>query len=121
NGLFAKDVQGVSEAAMGELCEYQWPGNVRELENVIERAVILEEGTSISSENFPFKKGVGALSVSDLGGGSDSLSIKKRSVELERDLIKRALEETGGNKTKASKILEISHRALIYKIKNYKL
>jgi two-component system response regulator AtoC len=121
NGLFAKGVLGISDGAMKELEEYQWPGNVRELENVIERAVILEEGTEISADNFPFKKGGSALELSDLVGGSNGLSIKKRSVELERELIKRALEETGGNKTKASKILEISHRALLYKIKNYKL
>ncbi len=121
NGLFAKGVEGVSEAAMLELQEYPWPGNVRELENVIERAVILEEGREIGPDNFPFKKGEGALEVPEFSGGSLGLSIKKRSVELERELITKALEETGGNKTRAAKILEISHRALLYKIKNYKL
>jgi two-component system response regulator AtoC len=106
---------------MLELQEYPWPGNVRELENVIERAVILEDGTEIGPDNFPFKKGAGAVDVPDFSGGTQGLSIKKRSEELERELITRALEETGGNKTRASKILEISHRALLYKIKNYKL
>lgn len=121
NGLFAKDVKGLSEAAMLELQEYPWPGNVRELENVIERAVILEEGSEIGPDNFPFKTGAGAVEIPDFSGGTQGLSIKKRSIELERELITRALEETGGNKTRAAKILEISHRALLYKIKNYKL
>ena len=121
NGRFAKGVEGISEAAMLELQEYSWPGNVRELENVIERAVILEEGREIGPDNFPFNKGAGAHEVPEFSGGSSGLSIKQRSVELERELITKALEETGGNKTRASKILEISHRALLYKIKNYKL
>ena len=53
--------------------------------------------------------------------GSGELSIKKASAFIERELIKRALEQTGGNRTRASKLLEISHRALLYKIKDYGL
>ena len=52
---------------------------------------------------------------------SDELSIKKMSTMLERILIRRALEKTRGNRTNASKLLEISHRALLYKIKDYGL
>ena len=79
NGLFAKGVSGISDGAMKELEEYNWPGNVRELENVIERAVILEEGKEISADNFPFNKGGSALEVCELTGASNGLSIKKRT------------------------------------------
>ena len=57
------------------------------------------------------------VSTGDLGG--DELSIKKATRELEQDLIKRALVATQGNRTNAAKLLEISHRALLYKIKEY--
>jgi two-component system response regulator AtoC len=122
NGRFAKEVEGISESAMEELKRYPWPGNVRELENVIERAVILEDGKMIGPDNFPFKgKGASALSLSKGISGYTGLSIKKGAEALERELIKKALEETDGNKSRAAKILEISHRALLYKIKNYEL
>ncbi|MEE9542691.1 MAG: sigma-54 dependent transcriptional regulator [Thermodesulfobacteriota bacterium] len=118
---FAKGVDSISESAMKELQEYPWPGNVRELENVIERAVILEDGSEVASDNFPFKDSAGDLLPALKGLGYTGLSIKKGSEALERDLISRALVETEGNKSRAAKILEISHRALLYKIKNYKL
>ena len=50
---------------------------------------------------------------------SDELSVKKNSRRMEQALIRRALERTGGNRTAAAKILELSHRALLYKIKEY--
>ncbi|MEE8575552.1 MAG: sigma-54 dependent transcriptional regulator [Thermodesulfobacteriota bacterium] len=115
---FGKDIKGISEKAMDELTSYSWPGNVRELENVMERAVILEDSDMISEENLPFKDKGGGEGASPAFSG---LSIKKASEALERDLIAKALIKTGGNKTRASKILEISHRALLYKIKNYEL
>ncbi len=95
-----------------------WPGNVRELENVLERALVLGDGPSI---DLPFLASVMKLeeaadeSVPDL----DALSIKKATRELEQDLIKRALVATSGNRTNAAKLLEISHRALLYKMKEY--
>lgn len=126
NGRFNKGVESISESAMEMLQEYSWPGNVRELENVIERAVILEEGSIVGPDNFPFKDSGAQFSLSGSKGisgrlGYTGLSIKKGSEALERELIERALEETEGNKSRAAKILEISHRALLYKIKNYKL
>jgi len=51
----------------------------------------------------------------------DTLSIKKAEEVVERELIKKALEITKGNKTKAAELLEISHKALLYKVKNYEL
>ncbi len=121
NGRFAKGIESISESAMRELIEYSWPGNVRELENVIERAVILEDGSVIAPDNFPFNASRAGASLERTRIAYTGLSIKKGAVALERELISRALEETEGNKSRAAKILEISHRALLYKIKNYEL
>ena len=100
------------------LMSYSWPGNVRELENCIERGVVLAEG-EITAECLPddVRK--------HRNGGSagviptDCLSLKVASEALERRLIRKALEQTGGNRTYAARILEISHRSLLYKLKEY--
>ena len=117
---FGKAVKGISDMAMNLLISYAWPGNVRELENIIERAVILEDTEVIREENLPFTKKTGQ-SLYQIEELSNGLSIKKAEEELEKTLIRKALEMTNGNKTKAAHLLEISHRALIYKIKEFGL
>jgi len=118
---FGKPVKSLSGEATEALLEYSWPGNVRELENVIERAMILEETTTIRKKSLPIRPaGVRGPAKPGVGEGAD-LSIKKASAAMEKELILRALEKTGGNRTKAAELLEISHRALLYKIKNYGL
>ena len=117
---FGKAVKGISDMAMNLLISYAWPGNVRELENIIERAVILEDTEVIREENLPFTKKTGQ-SLHQIEALSNDLSIKKAEEELEKTLIRKALEMTNGNKTKAAHLLEISHRALIYKIKEFGL
>lgn len=115
---FGKHVKGVSREAAVVLSGYSWPGNVRELENAIERAMILEETDTIRKESLPIgpKTAPPAARFS-----SDELSIKKAHESLEKDLIKKALAMTNNNRTRAAEILEISHRALLYKIKSYGL
>ena len=110
---FGKTINGIHEQAMSRLLNYPWPGNVRELENVIERAVILADADMIKSENLPFLQAQPSANT--------GLSIKKAEESIEKELIKKALEMTRGNKTKAAELLEISHRALLYKIKEYGL
>jgi len=113
-------VEGVSPGAMKALLAYPWPGNVRELENVLEQAMVLSEGDVLDEESLS-----GRLQATDLviepGYASDDLSVKRRSAALERDLIQRALERTGGNRSKAAALLELSPRALRYKIQDYGL
>jgi two-component system response regulator AtoC len=100
------------------LLNYPWRGNVRELENTIERAVVLAEGDMIAVGDLPERMREPADPVAaSLTTGE--LSIKKTARFMEETLIRRALEKTGGNRTAASKLLEISHRALLYKIKDY--
>jgi len=118
---YSKPVVDITKKAMAMLRAYQWPGNVRELENIIERAVILEDGKGIGPEMLPIFKGAGKGAVIGTAAAKAGLSVKKGQEVMERDLIQKALEVTGGNKTRAAKLLEISHRALLYKIKNYEL
>jgi len=99
------------------LINYFWPGNVRELENVIERAMILSEGSEIKPSDLPAK--VTSKAEENITIPQDDLSIPKASAAIEKILITKALSQTGGNRTAAAKLLEISHRALLYKIKEY--
>lgn len=113
---FNKGVKGLTDEVRKALKAYAWPGNVRELENVIERAMILEDTDRITKDSLPI--GLKA-SDSDVIAGYSGLSIKKAEESIEKELIKKALKATNNNKTKASELLEISHRALLYKIKTY--
>jgi two-component system, NtrC family, response regulator AtoC len=110
--------EGVSGEAMKMLLAYGWPGNVRELENTIERSVVLSDGPRIEVEGLPERLREKQDRVRQTLQ-SGELSIKKTTRIIEEELIRKALRATGGNRTNAAKILEISHRALLYKIKEY--
>ncbi len=104
------------DAVVEALAAQPWPGNVRELENVIERALVLAEGPEI---DLAYLSTVMNVQAPAPNGHADELSIKKATRELEEALIRRALGVTQGNRTNAAKLLEISHRALLYKLKEY--
>jgi two-component system response regulator AtoC len=101
-----------------------WRGNVRELENCIERALVLTDTDGIDltalSPNVR-ESSAPAAEAAAPRVDEGNLSIKQRTRALEIDLITRALKKTRGNRTHAAKILEISHRALLYKLKEYGL
>ncbi len=118
NNVMRTEIVGVSPQAMSLLADYHWPGNVRELENVIERAMVLSESEVIGADALPENVRKAQDEVRTIID-SDELSVKKANRALETILIRRALEKTGGNRTAAAKLLEISHRALLYKIKEY--
>ena len=111
------------------LIEYAWTGNVRELVNVVERALVMTDGAAIdvdqlpSAVRTPATPGLSAALATRHAGGPATdhldLSVKKHTAVLERSLIKSALERTAGNRTRAAKLLELSHRALLYKIREY--
>jgi two-component system response regulator AtoC len=118
NARFGIAIRGFEADARRFLLEYGWPGNVRELENTVERAMVLAEHDTIVVDDLPERLRE-ARDPIKLQLGSGELSIKKTARIIEEILIRRALVKTGGNRTRAAEMLEISHRALLYKIKDY--
>jgi two-component system response regulator AtoC len=121
NRRLKTQISAVDQDGMQKLLDYGWPGNVRELENTIERALVLSEGPKIGMSDLPPQI---TSPVAPLDGGDlpdDELSVKKHGAVLERRLIRIALDRTGGNKTRAAGLLELSSRALLYKIREYGL
>lgn len=110
-------VSGIDPDVIQLFREYAWPGNVRELENTIERCALLCGGT-ITTADLPgeIREVRNPVRVALASG---DLSIKRGQRAMEEELIRAALRKTGGNRTRAARLLEISHRALLYKIKAY--
>jgi DNA-binding NtrC family response regulator len=112
--------RAISKAALAMLERYAWPGNVRELKNVIERAVILEEHAEVLPDHLPeeLKPGGRALDLEPgfrlPAGGIDLES-------LEKDLIRQALEQARGNKTRAAALLGLTRDTLRYRLEKYAL
>ncbi|MFQ5771307.1 MAG: sigma 54-interacting transcriptional regulator, partial [bacterium] len=107
---FNKDEQAIESSALEVLMQYCWPGNVRELENVIERALIMSTSGVIKKADLPpHVKNVSAFD------GSNAIEIPREGLsleEVEKDLIRNALDKAGGNKSKAAKLLGITRRKL---------
>lgn len=137
-----KNVHGITKEALEMLLEYDWPGNVRELKNVIRRAVLLstevieerhlfvgtlkmkqsvgsEVKQTVNREGDPF----GHAFSPDFNNDDDDVSLHdvvSRCIEgAEKNLIKKVLKQTDGNKSQASKILKVDYKTLHYKIKKY--
>ncbi len=121
NRSLGLDVDGIEPDAMKVLLEYPFTGNVRELENVIERAMVLADSPKLGMDDLPHHVQSPVKPLEDVDLGDDELSVKKHSAVLERRLIQKALERTGGNRTRAAELLELSSRALLYKIRDYDL
>jgi transcriptional regulator with PAS, ATPase and Fis domain len=109
-----KDIQDIDSDALDLLSQYSWPGNVRELENVIERAVALENGPTILAHDLP--ESIRNLSIETY---RHTPSVVPSLEEQEIRYIKWVLEKTGGNKTKAAKIMGIDRVSLWRKLKRY--
>ncbi|MDP3279115.1 MAG: sigma-54 dependent transcriptional regulator [Deltaproteobacteria bacterium] len=118
NKRLGTKVTGLDPQASKIVEEYNWPGNVRELENSIERAMVLADAPVLRPLDLPEKLREPKDPVAaELAKGD--LSIKRTARVIEEILIRRALDKTKGNRTRAAELLEISHRALLYKIKEY--
>ncbi|HVU00908.1 MAG TPA: sigma-54 dependent transcriptional regulator [Polyangiaceae bacterium] len=120
NARLRSNIVGIDSEARRLLFEYGWPGNVRELENTIERAMVLAEGDLIIASDLP-ERIREAQDPVQMQLASGELSVKKTTRIIEEILIRRALQKTKGNRTRAADLLEISHRALLYKIKDYRI
>jgi two-component system response regulator AtoC len=127
NKKLGTKIKNIEPETLQKLISYTWRGNVRELENCIERAIVLSEGNTITLESLPshIKNSNTNLLNHELSiensETSSNLSIKQHTEAIERKLIAKALKETKGNRTKAALLLEISHRALLYKLKEYNI
>jgi DNA-binding NtrC family response regulator len=101
------------------LFSHPWPGNVRELQNVIERAVLLAKGEHLEPVDLPFDNGGAA------NAGSPALvwdvPPNMTLEDIEKFVIERTLQRTGGNKQKAANMLGIYRPRLYSKIKKYKI
>ena len=118
--LNRKQLKGLTPTAMDMLVKYNWPGNVRELENAIERAVILSAGEFVSEKDLPptiikhFREVYGGQ------GSIVSGSVAGKSLqEVEKLAIEETLAQTGGNKSEAAKLLNITRTTLDNKIRKY--
>ena len=120
NARLGTQIRGVAAAARKVLMEYSWPGNVRELENTVERAMVLCDSDMVELQDLP-ERLRDSLDPVQVQLATGELSIKKTVAAIEEILIRRALTKTKGNRTRAAELLEISHRALLYKIKDYKV
>lgn len=110
------DPPTLSADACSQLLEYRWPGNVRELQNFLEKAMIFNREAVLELPMLPKSE-----QRQPGPGSSADLSLKVATRQLEEDFIRRALVHTAGNRTQAAKLLEVSLRSLMYKIKEFEL
>jgi transcriptional regulator with PAS, ATPase and Fis domain len=120
NSKFRKDIRGITPEVEKLFMEYDWPGNVRELKNAVERAMIFEEESKITTKNLPIPL---TKSPSESSPQiADKLAQSGLSLEeMEKELLKEALKKAKGNQSQAAKLLKITRDTLRYKIKKYGL
>jgi DNA-binding NtrC family response regulator len=111
-----KRVDAVDDEVVKALQKYDWPGNVRELENSIERAVVLAKGPVLTPDSISL---LGASSTPP--SGLPSLRLHQNIEWVERETIRRALEQSGGIKKDAAEAMGISQRALSYYLAKYRI
>lgn len=121
NDRFAKNIENISRDVEPLLIKYDWPGNVRELQNVIERAMIYADSQILSSHDFPDHIAKPVLNTDHLSMFDRTFSMKDGKRIMEHFFISKALKKTGGNKSRAAELLEISYPSLLGKIKELKL
>ncbi len=125
-----KSIVRVKPDSLSALANYDWPGNVRQLENTIERAVALETGEELHVE-LPVERARARAAVAGVGGdgmsiaaGSvlpDGMDMEKYVAEIERSLLKSALQQSHGVQARAADVLKISYRSFRHLMKKYDL
>ncbi|MCC7044756.1 MAG: sigma-54-dependent Fis family transcriptional regulator [Acidobacteria bacterium] len=115
NREFKKNIKGISPAALALLRSHGWPGNVRELRNVVERAMLLAAGDTLEPADFPIASARSGNHVVELPAGGIVLE------NVERDLVRQALDRAGWNQTRAAKLLGLNRDQIHYRIEKFKL
>jgi two-component system response regulator PilR (NtrC family) len=125
NEKLNKSIASISTEAMNILKGYNYPGNVRELENMIERTVALESGSTILPESLPpmvnTSSGRKMASSNEIEIGDSGLDLDKVMGQIEKELLVKAIHTAGGVKKKAAKLLNISFRSMRYRVEKYNL
>jgi DNA-binding NtrC family response regulator len=132
-------VKAISDKAMEALLQYDWPGNVRELENAVQRAMVIAKGHTLLADDFLLEGREEAMGPAEHLDLEERLRIRMEPVfkelqelsrrspgadlmsELEKIVIKRALQETKGNQVQAAVLLGISRNTLRSKIERYRI
>ncbi len=116
NTEFKKNVQGVEPEAMTGLTRYSWPGNIRELRNIVERAMLLAEGPTLTSADLAVGAGAARL--------DERVALPPAGIDLEqleRSLVVQALERTAWNQTRAAALLGLNRDQIRYRIEKFQL
>jgi len=116
---YERAIDGVSQAAYQRLFGHTWPGNVRELQNVIERAVLLAKGNRVEPVDLPFDNG--SLPEGTAPGTGWEVPTNMSLEDIERMVIEKTLQRTGGNKQAAANLLGIYRPRLYSKIRKYNI
>jgi two-component system response regulator PilR (NtrC family) len=125
NDKLSKSINGISDEAMEALKKYDYPGNVRELENMIERTVALEGGSTILPESLPplvsTPSGRKMASSHEIEVTDDGVDLDKVMGQIEKELLIKAIHTAGGVKKRAAKLLSITFRSMRYRVEKYNL
>ncbi|MBA3322192.1 MAG: sigma-54-dependent Fis family transcriptional regulator [Pyrinomonadaceae bacterium] len=116
---YQRPINGISQAAYQRLFAHQWPGNVRELQNVLERAVLLAKTNKIEPVDLPFENG--SMPEKSATGGGWDVPANMTLEDIEKLVIEKTLQRTGGNKQAAANLLGIYRPRLYSKIRKYKI
>lgn len=120
NREFRKSVKGLASETEKLFLEYHWPGNVREIKNVIERAMILENEVYILPEHLPMEVSSGVVYTGSPKPMDIRLPVTGIDIEeVEKELIRQALDSTKGNQTKASRLLNLTRDTLRYRMQKF--
>jgi DNA-binding NtrC family response regulator len=120
NDAFGKNYTGLSREAVDIVMSHPWIGNVRELRNAVERAVLLHDGPLIEAGHLSFLEGQKPVAARREQAGDMQGTLMGMSLDdLNKKLIMQALEQTGGNRTKAAKLLGMSRPTMVYRIEKY--
>jgi len=121
---YKRDIEKISHQVLSRLAAFDWPGNVRQLENVVEQMVVMSESKILDLDNLPPPLSDGIQVAAPIVEDRDwdlKKAVSNVTAYTEEFMIRRALEHTGQNKTKAAELLGLSRRALIYKTQEYKI